>query len=600
MDMLENETVKLHRKERPRRMKNGRKVENKLKDGRKGKRNSEIRYDTLNDPNLNIPCDVRDEIDCVIGQTKLLTSDKFQQMSNLVDQFEQQNCTEENEGPDILVAARGEPRILENDLDSFWDMIYIQVGLMYKKFDRLKQLESDNWIDKEEEAKVKKQAEVAARKAVAKKGPAKVPGGKSRLADFIRTKRMQAQSNGPIGEQEKSEKDEERDETKVFTGVFFKIESPVSKTRSKASPKFTPHVKKSILKNKMSSINMMAVSPLAKSLATSSLVDVISTPSDEMKSILKKKTDKTTGTKLRPFTPGGKKICFSLNEPTTDDEIFSTPRETPQKRIRKTPHKQLAQQASSPRPSEDTPDHAQDEHHLMMDNEAMLDETLSQTLCETSELGNGTLPPQRRTRSSSRREESVSPTITLAKTHNGSRSRRSSQKAAVKITFDDSSMSENESHFDSTRHEENSSPTKHVRNRSVQFLSVSHSSPEQMTADFQQEENSSPTKQLRNRSVQFLSVSDSSPTQMTADFLPRKSPRVSKPPERFSFLQDTSNRTTTPSKKRSQKLPKSGSDSKENRTPKGRTPRKNSTTPLKGSASRSSKKFALRPSRLVV
>jgi hypothetical protein len=58
------------------------------------------------------PQDVVDEVDSVAGQTRLLTSDKFQQFRRLVEQYEQRTGTH--------------PVTLD-DLNGFWDMVYLQV-----------------------------------------------------------------------------------------------------------------------------------------------------------------------------------------------------------------------------------------------------------------------------------------------------------------------------------------------------------------------------------------------------------------------------------------------------------------------------------------
>jgi hypothetical protein len=59
-----------------------------------------------------LPESVCDEIDSFVGQTRLLTNNKFQQFKGLIDECENklQNIT-------------------FDDLDGFWEMMYIQVTL---------------------------------------------------------------------------------------------------------------------------------------------------------------------------------------------------------------------------------------------------------------------------------------------------------------------------------------------------------------------------------------------------------------------------------------------------------------------------------------
>lgn len=63
-----------------------------------------------------LPQDVTDEVDSVVGQTRLLTKDKFKQFSGLIDQFE--NLT-------------GSQKVTSDDLAGFWEMMYLQVLVSY-------------------------------------------------------------------------------------------------------------------------------------------------------------------------------------------------------------------------------------------------------------------------------------------------------------------------------------------------------------------------------------------------------------------------------------------------------------------------------------
>lgn len=63
-----------------------------------------------------LPQDVIDEVDSVVGQTRLLTKDKFKQFSGLIDQFENISCSQ---------------KVTNDDLVGFWEMMYLQVLLSY-------------------------------------------------------------------------------------------------------------------------------------------------------------------------------------------------------------------------------------------------------------------------------------------------------------------------------------------------------------------------------------------------------------------------------------------------------------------------------------
>jgi hypothetical protein len=58
----------------------------------------------------DVPQHTKDEIDRVVGQTVLLTSNKFKQFAELIE-----------------MAVRRPQSIKLSDLDGFWEMMYIQV-----------------------------------------------------------------------------------------------------------------------------------------------------------------------------------------------------------------------------------------------------------------------------------------------------------------------------------------------------------------------------------------------------------------------------------------------------------------------------------------
>lgn len=103
-------------------------------------------------------------INAAIGQSQLLISKKFEQFRSLIRRCE----TKDQSAP-----------VTCEDLHGFWDMVYIQVINLEKRFDNLKQLKENNWQETVIEKKV-----IAKPKAV-KKIFAKPD---SNLRDIIRGK----------------------------------------------------------------------------------------------------------------------------------------------------------------------------------------------------------------------------------------------------------------------------------------------------------------------------------------------------------------------------------------------------------------------------
>lgn len=139
-----------------------------------------------------LPSEYADLIDLAAGQTRLLTTNKFQQFRVLVDQCEQ--CT-------------AVQPVKPEDLEGFWNMVYIQVENCDKRFERLRALRENDWQDPD--IKVTKQKKLSANSGVVKK---KVKPKSSRpnamlsqmLAEarkkFIEDKKKEAEANNDNGE----------------------------------------------------------------------------------------------------------------------------------------------------------------------------------------------------------------------------------------------------------------------------------------------------------------------------------------------------------------------------------------------------------------
>jgi hypothetical protein len=80
-----------------------------------------------------IPDAARGHIRAAVGKARLLISQRFRQFSGLVTNCEKQE---------------GDKKVNPEDLQGFWDMIYIQVEDVYGMFSALEQLQANQWREK--------------------------------------------------------------------------------------------------------------------------------------------------------------------------------------------------------------------------------------------------------------------------------------------------------------------------------------------------------------------------------------------------------------------------------------------------------------------
>nr|XP_023016142.1 disks large-associated protein 5-like [Leptinotarsa decemlineata]XP_023016143.1 disks large-associated protein 5-like [Leptinotarsa decemlineata] len=88
----------------------------------------------------DIPEEAINLIDVAVGQSKLLIAKKFNQFRNLIEEC--RSCQYK------------EKPITCTDLHGFWDMIYMQVGDLDKRFANLEVLKTNNWVEVIPEKKV--------------------------------------------------------------------------------------------------------------------------------------------------------------------------------------------------------------------------------------------------------------------------------------------------------------------------------------------------------------------------------------------------------------------------------------------------------------
>lgn len=92
-------------------------------------------------------------INVAIGQSQLLINKKFQQFRGLIDRCE---------------AKIPEAPVTCEDLHGFWDVIHMQVVNIDKRFDNLKTLKDNNWVEiiPEKKKVVAKKVQVVKKKTV--------------------------------------------------------------------------------------------------------------------------------------------------------------------------------------------------------------------------------------------------------------------------------------------------------------------------------------------------------------------------------------------------------------------------------------------------
>ncbi|XP_076821434.1 uncharacterized protein LOC143468242 [Clavelina lepadiformis] len=108
------------------------------------------------------PTEVSDEIRSVIGQTRLVIAERFNQFVKLIDQAEGKST----------MALENRP-VLNSDLQGFWDMIYFQVEDVSSKFELLKKRKENGW-NKTDSTSTASNIGTSSSNAIAKRQPKKV------------------------------------------------------------------------------------------------------------------------------------------------------------------------------------------------------------------------------------------------------------------------------------------------------------------------------------------------------------------------------------------------------------------------------------------
>ncbi|XP_018573291.1 guanylate kinase-associated protein mars-like [Anoplophora glabripennis] len=145
--------------------------------------------------------EANDMINVAIGQSKLLISKKFEQFRSLIEQ--------------CRTCKYAEKPISCEDLHGFWDMIYMQVEDLNKRFNNLNVLKANNW-----------QEIVPEKKIVTKRGRGrpKKASASSTLKNLIKAARDMKKSDT---ESEINLNVPPVEETKEFDGGYYTVKSPV-------------------------------------------------------------------------------------------------------------------------------------------------------------------------------------------------------------------------------------------------------------------------------------------------------------------------------------------------------------------------------------
>ncbi|XP_028393345.1 disks large-associated protein 5-like [Dendronephthya gigantea] len=152
-----------------------------------------------------IPEEVKGKLRTVIGQVQLLVTKKFKQFSGLLDLSED---------------TTAKKKALVSDLQGFWEMMYLQVEDIDKKFAELEEIKKNNWEEKKVEVKKKNVKRIAkAKRSASKTANPKVSESRNKFRE------MRAQMKAKL----EANNNEEQDAFKI-------ILTPMKNKKANADP----------------------------------------------------------------------------------------------------------------------------------------------------------------------------------------------------------------------------------------------------------------------------------------------------------------------------------------------------------------------------
>jgi len=312
----------------------------------------------------NIDEETEGSIRSVVGQARLIMKERFSQFSGLVD-----NCE----------FKRGEKETTLTDLTGFWEMIYIQVEDVDKKFALLEKLKSNDWVTPET-VKVEKKKKVVKSRSTSAKSKAS-----SGVKEMIAAKRkamsektkdsveIVAEETEPPKLEEKTETTKETrratvkemiakkraelankkknsstddENVKTFDGGFFKLKSPVvtpsiserSSSKKTASRSSGDKLRRSVLTESARRVSGLLLSPYLSKVGKKSDVMSSSSPSPSPQLDSKRKSlfeeSVSPRTYSRAISP---RAMSSSTDNAFDDLLATTPSNTAPKCVSFTP-----------------------------------------------------------------------------------------------------------------------------------------------------------------------------------------------------------------------------------------------------------------------
>ena len=223
-------------------------------------------WEDLASSEANVSDDVTGEVRSVVGLGRLVMAERFNQFSGLVD-----NCQ----------FKRGVKETTVEDLQGFWEMIYIQVEDVDRRFEGLKAIKENNWERPQPQrvSSVKKVAKTSRSiSSSSRNKPAPKPS--SGLKALIAAKRKASKSCSvedtvTLGESPCQVVEEEKKKTQsevTFDGGFFKVTSPCLLRKSPKMKSSTHQLRQTAATNIASRQNALLLSPFISAVAKKALL----------------------------------------------------------------------------------------------------------------------------------------------------------------------------------------------------------------------------------------------------------------------------------------------------------------------------------------
>lgn len=222
---------------------------------------------------------VKGELRSVVGQGRLVIKERFHQFSGLVD-----NCE----------FNRGEKKTTHEDLRGFWEMIFIQVEDVDRKFSNLSKVEANGWKEVIPVKTVRSKIVSKSVSSVSDVSVVKQKKASSGLKALIAARRKAAKSvseppsiavedsskgettkMSPTSDNEAKKDENQTQDDKTFDGGFFTVKSPMLERKSPRSCKSSSNkLRQAAFSNSTKSVNSFLLSPFISAMSKISLAQV--------------------------------------------------------------------------------------------------------------------------------------------------------------------------------------------------------------------------------------------------------------------------------------------------------------------------------------